>query len=34
MFVRMRRSGVNLDGVIMVSVNSACGSLGDVKLVM
>lgn len=34
MFVRMRRSGVNPDGVTMVSVNSACGSLGDVKLAM
>ncbi|KAL9242304.1 hypothetical protein vseg_016319 [Gypsophila vaccaria] len=32
MFPRMRRAGVEPDGVTMVSVISACGGLGDLKL--
>lgn len=33
-FLRMRRSGVEPDGVTMVSVVSACGGLGDLKLAL
>ncbi|KAK9705886.1 hypothetical protein RND81_07G089700 [Saponaria officinalis] len=31
-FSRMRRVGIGPDGVTMVSVNSVCGGLGDLKL--
>ncbi|KAL2929059.1 hypothetical protein RDABS01_034470 [Bienertia sinuspersici] len=34
MFLKMRRSGVEPDGVTMVSVTSACGGLGDLKLAL